>query len=129
MAIEAGRDAEEILRPIAIRPDISNRSRRNFTGGLIERFQGQALSNPQPDQIRRACVHLDEFAGSLEQLDDGMPLEIMESMISVAANWSKALRDRDLDAATVFNEVRSTVAKLNQMRTNLVLDLPLNRQE
>lgn len=124
LAIDAGSEAEEAARVFATSVELPKGSNRPF-GGLAARWQRKAVVSPGGDQARRSCQRIDEFATALAALAAEARNDSLKAQADFVAQWSDLLWESNSNGPAVYNDVRATVAKLNQFKTKLILDVPV----
>ncbi len=127
-AIDAGIEAEDGVRVIAIPAKPPKGRNWSFTDGLAARWQRKVLVIP-PDQVRRCCDRLDEFAAALANLANHVDDIALADKVSAASNWSNLLWDSNTNASDVYNDVRDSLAKLNQFKMNMIRKRPISGQD
>jgi hypothetical protein len=126
MAIETGGQAEEAISPMVRRPKTNRRAAFPFSGLPTARWQQGLVAKAGPDQVRRACEYLDEFAAGLPDISTQIPDAAFAAAIANASMWSDRLWATNKNASGVYNEIREIMARLDQYRVNAILDRPLS---
>lgn len=128
LAIDAGTEAEDAVKIYAAAIELPRGSNWPFLG-LAARLQRKAVVSPGPDQARRSCRRVDEFAVALADLAAKINNDALSDHASNANRWSDLLWETNANGAAVYNDVRAMVARLNQIQTRLILNLPVNDME
>jgi hypothetical protein len=117
-AYDAGVEAEGAIGAIAAPPPAPPSTNWLFARSVADRVRRGISASAGPDQVRRACDHLDEFAVALSDCMHRIGDQALEGHASDRAEWAKRVWASNKNAAEVYNEVRGTMATLHSYRIN-----------
>ena len=125
-AIEAGDVAAAATRRVADGnrdPDDTGPGAGSWVHRWRSRSPGSAVT---PEQIERACEHVDEFVASVEIVNQHLT---PDAQVDTSHDWTTRLRRSPGASAAVHNEVTATLADLGRLRTDIVLRRPPAEQD
>jgi hypothetical protein len=125
-AIDAGGQAEEAMSPMVLQPQTKRRAAFPFSALPTAWWQQRLVGKVGPDQVRGACVYLDDFAAVLPDILTQVSDAAFAAAIVNAPGWSDRLWATDKNSSGVNSEVREVMARLHQYRVNAILDRPLS---
>jgi hypothetical protein len=126
LAIDAGTEAEDAVKPFAVPPEPPKGSNWAFVGGLAARWQRRAMTTPGAEQTRRSCERLDEFAAAMADAASSADSTDLAEIAAAGNSWSDLLWASNTNGSSIYNDVRAALARLNKVRTNLILNRPID---
>lgn len=122
LAYDAGVVAEDAIGAIAAPPAQPQSTNWLFARSVAARMKRGTGASAGPDQVRRACDDLDEFARVLSDFVELTGDYALGIQASDRADWAKRVWASNKNAAEVYNEMRAVMATLHSYRITGIPD-------